>query len=56
MSENIVIESLRGLCLTYPSLRLIEEEKIVYRADIDEIRQKQVTIISGGGAGHEPAH
>ncbi|KAF0384418.1 dihydroxyacetone kinase [Gigaspora margarita] len=56
MSENIVIESLRGLCLTYPSLRLIEKEKIVYRADIDEIRQKQVTIISGGGAGHEPAH
>ncbi|CAG8438843.1 4024_t:CDS:10 [Dentiscutata heterogama] len=54
MSENIVIESLRGLCLTYPSLRLIEKEKS--KADIDEIRQKQVTIISGGGAGHEPAH
>ncbi|CAG8485588.1 8101_t:CDS:2 [Scutellospora calospora] len=86
MSENIVVESLRGLCLTYPSLRLIEKEKsklnknayigminslknkvvynginnnsltVVYRADIDEIREKQVTIISGGGAGHEPAH
>ncbi|CAG8587280.1 5056_t:CDS:10 [Dentiscutata erythropus] len=27
MSENIVIKSLRGLCLTYPSLRLIEKEK-----------------------------
>ncbi|GBC05879.1 hypothetical protein RclHR1_06490014 [Rhizophagus clarus] len=55
-SNKIVIESLRGLCLSYPSLRFIEKEKIVYRADIDDIRKKQVTLISGGGAGHEPAH
>ncbi|CAB5192510.1 unnamed protein product [Rhizophagus irregularis] len=54
--NKIVIESLRGLCLSYPSLRFIEKEKIVYRADIDDIRKKQVTLISGGGAGHEPAH
>ncbi|RIA89087.1 Dak1 domain-containing protein [Glomus cerebriforme] len=54
--NKIVIESLRGLCLSYPSLRFIEKEKIVYRADVDDIRKKQVTLISGGGAGHEPAH
>ncbi|CAG8588546.1 9628_t:CDS:10 [Paraglomus occultum] len=55
-SNEIVVEALRGLCLTRPSLRFIEREKVVYRTDIDIIRTKQVTLISGGGAGHEPAH
>ncbi|CAI2172776.1 10526_t:CDS:10 [Funneliformis geosporum] len=50
------INSYQGLCLSYPSLRFIEKEKIVYRADIDDIRKKHVTLISGGGAGHEPTH
>ncbi|CAG8690733.1 6590_t:CDS:2, partial [Ambispora leptoticha] len=53
-TKNIVLEALRGLCFTFPHLRLIEREK--GKADIDEIKNKQVTLVSGGGAGHEPAH
>ncbi|KAM3578526.1 Dihydroxyacetone kinase 2 [Umbelopsis sp. WA50703] len=39
-------------------MRLLENEKgtIVYNANIEEIAKKQVTIIAGGGAGHEPSH
>ncbi|KAI9286368.1 hypothetical protein BC943DRAFT_321844 [Umbelopsis sp. AD052] len=54
--KDVVIESLKGLCYTNPHLRLLENEKVVYSSDIDAIAKKQVTIISGGGAGHEPAH
>jgi len=28
----------------------------MFRADADQIRDKQVAILSGGGSGHEPAH
>jgi dihydroxyacetone kinase len=39
-----------------PNVRLIPEHKILIRADIESVRVKQVTLISGGGSGHEPAH
>ncbi len=26
------------------------------RADAEQVREKQVAVISGGGSGHEPAH
>ena len=28
----------------------------MYRADIAKVRDEQVTLISGGGSGHEPSH
>ncbi|KAG2180126.1 hypothetical protein INT43_003914 [Umbelopsis isabellina] len=54
--KNVVVESLKGLCYTNSHLRLLENEKVVYNADIENISKKQVTIIAGGGAGHEPSH
>jgi dihydroxyacetone kinase len=38
------------------NIRLIKEHRILIRADIEQIKQTQVTLISGGGSGHEPAH
>jgi hypothetical protein len=43
------IFSQEGLVAIQPNLRLIAEHKILIRADIETIRNKQVTLISGGG-------
>ncbi|KAL1924590.1 uncharacterized protein VTP21DRAFT_4244 [Calcarisporiella thermophila] len=54
--NTIVVESLRGLCYSNAHLRLLEKEKVIYRADLENIIENQVTIVCGGGAGHEPSH
>ncbi|OZJ06051.1 hypothetical protein BZG36_01149 [Bifiguratus adelaidae] len=55
-AESLVVESLRGLCYANPHLRLLEADKVVYLKNVEEVAQRQVTLISGGGSGHEPAH
>lgn len=54
--ETLVSESIQGLCYTNPNLRILEKEKVVYYADVEEMASKQVTLISGGGSGHEPGY
>ncbi|RUS34541.1 dihydroxyacetone kinase [Jimgerdemannia flammicorona] len=54
--SQIVVESLKGLCYANPGLTLLENDKVVYQSNVDEIARKQVTLVAGGGAGHEPAH
>src|SRR5258708_2988198 len=54
--ENVVEEMLQGLAVLSPGLARLSGHKVMIRADIDKIRDQQVTIISGGGSGHEPAH
>ncbi|KAI8975288.1 dihydroxyacetone kinase Dak1 [Mycotypha africana] len=54
--ENLVSDSIKGLCYANPHLRLLEEDKVVYYANVDEMAMNQVTIISGGGSGHEPGY
>src|SRR5260370_5690969 len=54
--ENVVEEMLQGLAVLNPGLARLSGHKVMIRADIDKIRDQQVTIISGGGSGHEPAH
>jgi triose/dihydroxyacetone kinase / FAD-AMP lyase (cyclizing) len=54
--ENAVEEMLEGLAVLNPSLRRLPGHKVMVRADVEEIRDKQVAVISGGGSGHEPAH
>ncbi|EPQ50477.1 Dak1-domain-containing protein [Gloeophyllum trabeum ATCC 11539] len=60
--QGLVVKSLRGAVALNPSLRLHASSKTVYRAaPIDQEPQAstdphKVTLISGGGAGHEPAH
>ncbi|RKP26031.1 dihydroxyacetone kinase 1 [Syncephalis pseudoplumigaleata] len=52
--ETLVDDALHGYVLAHPHLQLVKEHKIVIRKDIGLIREKQVTLITGGGAGHEP--
>ena len=56
--ENIVTEALDGLLLTsrpglLARLDSYPDIKVIVRSDWD---RSKVAVISGGGAGHEPAH
>lgn len=51
--ESVVPEMLRGLAIAHPELDLIEKYKIIKRRMLNP---DKVTLISGGGSGHEPAH
>ncbi|KAJ6014374.1 hypothetical protein N7540_008965 [Penicillium herquei] len=50
---TLVQDALRGLALSNPSLRYDEDIKAIINPHHDG--NKDVTIISGGGAGHEPS-
>lgn len=51
--ESFVIEMCKGLIKAHPELDFIEKYKVVKKKAIDA---NKVTLISGGGSGHEPAH
>ena len=51
--ENLVYEMCKGIELAHPELEFIEKYKIIKKRTINE---NKVTLISGGGSGHEPAH
>ena len=51
--ENIVTEMCTGMVLAYPELEFVKKYKIVKKKNINE---HKVSLISGGGSGHEPAH
>lgn len=54
---DCVHHSLQGLVAVNAGLQLLEGHNIVIRSDIDAVKaQGKVTLISGGGSGHEPAH
>lgn len=53
-STSLVIEALRSLTLTNPSLAFDEENKIIFRRP-NTYPRSNVAVISGGGSGHEPA-
>ncbi|KAF7547252.1 hypothetical protein G7Z17_g7867 [Cylindrodendrum hubeiense] len=46
--------AVQGFVALHPSLLLNVEQKVIYRNDPD--RLGRVAVLSGGGAGHEPAH
>jgi len=48
----VVPQMLEGMVRLYPDLRLLPDFNVVFRA----ARHGGVALISGGGAGHEPAH
>mmetsp|Transcript_23426 Transcript_23426/g.39185 ORF Transcript_23426/g.39185 Transcript_23426/m.39185 type:complete len:636 (+) Transcript_23426:38-1945(+) len=54
--DSCVEDAVQGALLTDSSLKRVEGLHILVRADIDEVKSRCVTIISGGGSGHEPAH
>jgi len=54
--RRVVREMLEGLCDLHPGLALLEAEDVVVRAGLPAPALRPVAVISGGGAGHEPAH
>lgn len=54
--KDVVEEMIEGIIATTPSVIQIEGFNALVRSDIEVVRAQQVTIISGGGSGHEPAH
>ncbi|MBR1746950.1 MAG: dihydroxyacetone kinase subunit DhaK [Clostridia bacterium] len=51
--ETFVYDMCHGLAKAHPDLEFVEKFKIVKKVDINE---DKVSLISGGGSGHEPAH
>jgi dihydroxyacetone kinase len=54
--RRVVREMLEGLADMTPGIALLDREDVVIRADLAEPARRGVAVISGGGAGHEPAH
>jgi triose/dihydroxyacetone kinase / FAD-AMP lyase (cyclizing) len=54
--ERVVREMLEGLLALYPNVALLGDHNVLIRSDIEDVCDRQVGIISGGGSGHEPAH
>ncbi|GGE10984.1 dihydroxyacetone kinase [Aureimonas endophytica] len=55
--SRVVVDMIEGLVLAAEGLALLEDERVVVRADADAFRASgTVALISGGGSGHEPAH
>ncbi|WP_213002167.1 dihydroxyacetone kinase subunit DhaL [Winogradskya consettensis] len=54
---DVVGEALDGLTLTSAGIARLAGSTTAVRSDIDKVRAAgQVALLSGGGAGHEPAH
>ncbi len=51
--ETVVKEMCKGIAEAHPELELLTKYKVIKKR---EINQDKVTLISGGGSGHEPAH
>ncbi len=51
--ETFVYDMCHGLAKAHPDLEFVEKFKIVKKKDIND---DKVSLISGGGSGHEPAH
>lgn len=52
-SETMVPEMCAGIALAYPELEFVKRYKIIKKR---EQNADKVSLISGGGSGHEPAH
>jgi dihydroxyacetone kinase-like protein len=50
--ENVVAEQVKGLALANPDLILVEDPCFIYH----EKSKGKVSLVSGGGSGHEPMH
>ena len=54
--RRVVREMLEGLADITPGIALLDQADVVIRADLPAPERRRVAVISGGGAGHEPAH
>ena len=55
-AASCVNDAVEGLLLTDARLMRVGNLNILVRQDILQVRDTLVSIISGGGSGHEPAH
>lgn len=53
---DVVGEMIEGLVAVYPGLARLPGWAVVVRSEAAESVGRRVAVISGGGAGHEPAH
>jgi dihydroxyacetone kinase len=51
--ETFVKELCNGIVSAHPEFKFVEKYKIISKKDINK---NKVSLISGGGSGHEPAH
>lgn len=51
--ETVVLEMCNGIAMAHPELEFVQKYKIIKKR---EINKNKVSLISGGGSGHEPAH
>ena len=52
--DTLVDEALESIVSSNPFVRLIENHRVIVRADVENLKHK-VAILGGGGSGHEPA-
>lgn len=52
-AENLVMEMCQGIVLAHPELQLNQKYKVISRR---ESKTNKVSLLSGGGSGHEPTH
>ncbi|MBJ8030191.1 dihydroxyacetone kinase subunit DhaK [Bacillus cereus group sp. N21] len=51
--ETLVMEMCNGMVMAHPELELLKKYKVIKKKEMND---NKVTLISGGGSGHEPAH
>ena len=51
--ETVVPDMCSGIVLAHPELELLPKYKVIKKKTLNK---DKVTLISGGGSGHEPAH
>ncbi|MED3726745.1 dihydroxyacetone kinase subunit DhaK [Priestia filamentosa] len=51
--EDVVMEMCNGIVMAHPELELLKKYKVIKKK---EMNNNKVTLISGGGSGHEPSH
>lgn len=58
ISHDIVTQSLKALVRANPNLALLEHDKVVFLQSSakESSNKKKVSLVSGGGSGHEPTH
>lgn len=54
--KAVVREMLEGVVTKSRHLAILRNENVVIRSDLPDTLSRKVAVISGGGAGHEPAH
>ena len=53
---DVVEEMVQGILACHPNITRLEGTAVLLRADVEAVKASSVTLVSGGGSGHEPSH